>query len=143
MKTVWIPFNVPSLKNSKVATKRGVFMSKSCRKYLQKIGVKKYSASKHTFENYKSRPNLFHEAVRQMRIDLKKEPMPHIIYFHFVRDSDRKFDFHNAVQIVADLLVAHQVIEDDNMDCFIPIPSKQHDKWYCVDKSCPGVMMFY
>jgi hypothetical protein len=143
MNKIFIPFNTPSLKNSKVATKRGVFMSKTCRRYLQKLGIKKYSASKHTFENYKSRKNIFHECVRSMRIDLKEKPIPHIIFFYFVRDSRHKFDFHNAVQIVADLLVAHQVIGDDDMDSFIPMPKQIDGKWYDINKSNPGCYLFY
>lgn len=59
--------------------------------------------------------------------------------FHFVRGTKHKFDFHNAVQIVADLLVAHDFIEDDNMDCFIPIPYKINDNWFSYDKENPGV----
>jgi len=143
MPKIFIPFNVPSLKNSKVKAKNGIFPSKTCKKYLQKLGIKNYSASKRTFEGYTARFNIFHEVVRTMRIDLEQKDTPHTISFYFVRDSRRKFDFHNAVQIVADLLVAHRVIFDDDIDNFIPMPIKIDGKYYHIDKQKPGVYLYY
>ena len=142
-KIVFIPENVPSSKNSKVITPKGLFMSKTVRRYLQKIGVKKYSVSQKTVENYKTRPNLFAIAVKQMREDLKHRAMPVIVGFHFVRGSKRKFDFHNMCQVVADLLVAHDVIPDDDMTHFIPEAVKVGGKWYSVCKGKPGVYLYY
>ncbi|MDO9463726.1 MAG: hypothetical protein Q7J67_00250 [bacterium] len=140
---IHIPGNTPSLKNSKVATVKGVFHSKTVRKYLQKLGVKKYSVSKKTVENYKTRPNLFEAAVKSMRADLKKRKPPHIIGFHFVRDSKHKFDITNAMAIVCDLLVAHDVIEDDNADHLIPMPIKINNVWYQIDKEFPCCIVEY
>jgi hypothetical protein len=62
-----------------------------------------------------------------------------IISFHFVRATKHKFDFHNMVQIIADLLVAHDFIKDDDMDHFIPMPFKVKGEWYTYDKENPGV----
>lgn len=140
-KRIFIPFNCPSSKNSKVKTSRGVFNSKTVRKYLQKLGVKKYHKNEH--ENYKKRPNLFEEAVAEMKADLASEENPHVISFHFIRDSHRKFDLVNACQLICDLLVAHGVIEDDNMDCLIPAPLMIDGKWYGYDKENPGVIIDY
>jgi galactose-1-phosphate uridylyltransferase len=67
------------------------------------------------------------------------KPYPLSIGFHFVRGSKHKFDFHNAVQIIADLLVAHDFIEDDNMDCLIPYPLEINGKYYTYDSKNPGV----
>jgi hypothetical protein len=134
---IFIPFNTPSLKNSKVATKRGVFRSKTVSRYLQKIGVKKYG--KGGFENYKTRPNLFNECVEPLKKRLVPECYPVKLGLHFVRDSKRQFDFINACQIVFDLLVAHGVLPDDNMDYLIPIPLSMDGKFYSVDKVNPGV----
>jgi Holliday junction resolvase RusA-like endonuclease len=64
---------------------------------------------------------------------------PCIIEFHFVRDSKRKFDFHNMVQLPLDLMTAYDIIEDDNMDCVIPIPYTKNGKWYSVDKEKAGL----
>lgn len=134
---IFLPGNVPSLKNSKVATKHGVFHSKTVRKYLQALGVKSFSA-RSGVENYKTRPNMFEMHFRGQFDDISY-PLP--IGFHFVRSTKRQFDFHNAVQIIADLLVAHRFIEDDNMDCMIPIPMVINGKWYSVDKRQPGVIV--
>ncbi len=141
---IFIPFNVPSLKNSKIATtvgkgvkKRTILLpSKTVKKYLQKIGIKKYSRS--GVECYATRPNLFKQAIGDYFDDIK---YPARIKFYFVRDSKRKFDFHNTVQIIADLLVAHGFIEDDNMDCFIPYPMMSMGTYYRVDKNNPGVYL--
>jgi len=138
-----IQFNTPSSKNSKVATSRGVFHSKTVRKYLQKLGVKKYSVSKHTVEGYKTRPNLFEQAVILMREELKHRKPPYLIGFHFVRDSKRKFDWVNSAQIICDLLVAHNVIEDDNMDYLIPSPFLINGVWYQIDKEFPCCIVEY
>ena len=142
---IFIPHNVPSLKNSKTATtvgkgknKRSTLVhSPAVRKYLQKIGVKKYS-TRSGVENYVNRPNLFRDSIGGY---FHGVPVPVIVKFHFIRDSKRKFDFHNAVQIIADLLVAHGFIEDDNMDYFIPVPMRSNGQWYSVDPKNPGVYL--
>jgi hypothetical protein len=43
------------------------------------------------------------------------------------------------VQIVLDLMTAHNIIEDDNMDCVIPFALKIGQGFYSVDKDDPGV----
>lgn len=113
-----------------------MFHSKTVKKYLQDLGIQQFSVSKKTVLGYKTRPNVFAEYFENFNLDY---PTPIIMGFHFVRRTKHKFDFHNAVQIVADLLVAHDFIEDDNMDCFIPIPYKINDNWFSYDKENPGV----
>lgn len=138
---IFIPENTPSSKNSKVMTKRGIFHSKAVRKYLQKLGVKNYSVSKKTVECYKKRPNLFEKAVVPMRQYLKDKTPPHLIKFYFIRNSKRKFDGINAMAIICDLLVAHNVIFDDDMDNLIPSFNFINDKWYDTDKENAGVLL--
>ena len=141
---IFIPNNVPSLKNSKTMTtigkgknKRPILLpSKTVKKYLQTMGIKKYSGKK--VEDYATRPNLFRESIGDY---FQGAQLPVKVKFFFVRDSKRKFDFHNAVQIIADLLVAHGFIEDDNMDCFIPFPMMSDGEFYRVDKNKPGVFL--
>ena len=137
---IFIPENVPSLKNSKIATTKGVFMSKTCKRYLQKLGVKSYSASRREVVGYKTMPNLFENRVAVLRGFLSEfRKPPYRVDFHFVRDSKRKFDFINAVQILADLMVAHRVIADDDMDNFIPGALFFNNRWYSINKQKPGV----
>lgn len=140
---IFIPHNVPSSKNSKTpVTLPGknhstLVPAPSVKKYLQKIGIKKYSV-RNGVEGYATKPNLFRHAVGDYFQGIE---YPAKVKFFFVRDSRRKFDFHNAVQIIADLLVAHGFLKDDNMDCFIPIPMCSNGEWYRVDKNGAGVYL--
>ena len=129
---VFIPHNTPSSKNSR----QGNFMSEQCRHYLQKIGVQDYSSSKKTVTDYKTRANLF----RQLFEDegWEKPSGRAMIGVHFVRKSRHRFDWHNIVQIIFDLMTAHDLIEDDDMEWLIPVPYKRNGKWYTYDKKNPG-----
>lgn len=136
---IFIPGNVPSLKNSKIMTKRGIFHSKTVSKYLQKIGVKKYSSK--GYENYKTRPNLFLHAIGDLKKAIKGQKPPAVIGFFFIRGTRHRFDFVNVCQIICDLLVAHGVIEDDDVSHLVPIPIQINGLWYKYDKENPGVWL--
>lgn len=136
---IFIQGNVPSLKNSKVKTSRGIFPSKTVTKYLRSLGIQAYSASKKTVTEYKTKENEFKIKTQELRDYLKDKTYPVEIYFHFVRDSKRTFDFNNVNQIILDLLTAHEIILDDNMDYVIPIPYKKDGKYYTLKKEQPGV----
>lgn len=140
-KLIFIPNNVPSLKNSKVKTSRGIFSSKTVKKYLGKLGIQTYSVSKKTVTGYVRRPNKFKLLVPEFEAELEGSIPPFEIGLHFVRDSKRAFDFNNASQIIADLMVAHGIIEDDNMNYFLPYPLKINNQAYTVDKNNPGVFV--
>ena len=134
----FIEGNVPSLKNSKIKTSRGIFPSKTVMKYLQKLGIKKYSSSKKEVEGYKTRTNSFFDHIWDFPKDIE---YPIQLGFHFVRDSQRDFDFNNATQIILDLLTAHKFIEDDSMKYIIPFAYKKNGNWYSIDKENPGVFI--
>jgi len=139
---IFIPFNTPSSKNSKIATKNGVFHSKTVMKYLRNLGIQNYSVTRKTVKGYVRKPNLFLLSFKDKDLveytEAAKFP-PIKIGFHFVRDSDREADFHNLVQVVMDLLVAHHIIEDDNMNCVLPFPLEINNKYYSYNKENPGV----
>lgn len=103
MKSIYIPTNVPSSKNSKRWTGKFLIGSKTTLAY--KKNVADYYAL------YKKK---FHSMVKD------KKP-PYRVEFTFIRDSKRRFDYCNAVQIVADMMVEYGWIEDDNADIFIPV----------------------
>ena len=135
---IFVPGNIPSSKNSKVATGKGMFHSPSVRKWLQFIGVKSFSSGKKSYENYKTRPNKF-EALTESFLELKKDTgKPIFIGFHFVRDSRRKYDFHNAVQILFDLMTAHGWIEDDDTTEVYGVPFRLRGEWQTIDKENAG-----
>lgn len=132
---IFISGNVPSLKNSKQfipsrVTKNGkvirsmLIPSKTVTKYLK--------AHEYQF---------IHADIRNKFLFLSNEMNPVIIGFHFVRGTRHKFDFGNACQIIQDLMSKHGWIEDDNMDCLIPIPFMIKDKWYSYNKEDPGVYL--
>lgn len=135
--SVFIRGSVPSSKNSKVATKTGVFHSKTVGRYLREMGIMSYSVTKRIVTGYKTRPNLF--PVKELTELFKNTQMPIKVGLHFVRNNKAQFDFHNISQIIFDLLVAHGVIEDDNMSCVLPFPMEIDGKWYSIDKENPGV----
>lgn len=136
---IFIPGNVPSSKNSRINTKNGSFASKTVKSYLNNLGIQSYSSSKKLVKGYVNKPNL----IENLREDFLKQTsgkqLPLEIGFHFIRDSKRKFDFHNIVQVVLDLMTAHDLIIDDNMDCVIPFALKIDSKFYSVDKEQSGV----
>ena len=139
---IFIPGSVPSLKNSKIATAHGVFMSKTCKRYLQSLGIQSYSSSRKEVKGYKKKPNIFKELTSEVKVFLEENrSKPYLVGFHFVRDSKRKFDYINAMQILCDLMVAHGIIDDDDCDNLVPSPCNYNDKWYHIDKSNPGVYL--
>jgi hypothetical protein len=133
----FIKENIPSLKNSKISTKQGVFSSPTVQKFLRKYGIKHYSSGKKVVEVYKTIPMTF--PVEELKDLFKDSKWPIEIGFHFVRNSRHRFDFVNAVQIILDLFTAFDVIPDDSMDFVIPRAFKINDKFYTYNKENPGV----
>lgn len=101
------------------------------------MGIKKYSPTGGV-EDYKTRPNIFRESVGNFFEDA---PQPLVLGFNFVRDTQRKFDFINACQIVCDLLVAHRFVDDDDMKHLVPMPMMVNGSYYSVCKDRPGVWL--
>lgn len=137
---IFLPGNVPSLKNSKIKTSRGIFPSATVKRYLQFLGIQKYSSSKKEVKGYVNRPNLFEE-LREYFEQLQDKEPPYKLGFHFVRKDKRDFDFNNATQIIQDLLVAHDMIEDDCCRILLPFPLEMNNRFYTVDKENPGVYL--
>jgi hypothetical protein len=125
---------------------KGVFASKAVTKYLRSLGIQSYSARKKEVKGYKdeaARPNVFRECTRNLREDMKLIKKPYRIGFFFVRDSRRKFDFINSMQIILDLLVAHDVLDDDDCDNVVPYMLLLDGLWYRVNPSNPGVILYF
>jgi len=149
---IFIPHNVPSLKNSKVKTSKGIFASPTVSKYIRKLGIQGFNSRKKEVKGYvdKARPNEF-EALRVKFETMKKgKDDPLIIGYHQVRNSKRLFDFSNSVEILQDLMTAHDFIEDDNVKYVFPVPMSINGQLidqnnprafplYSVDKENPGV----
>lgn len=134
---LFIEGNVPSLKNGKIKTSKGIFSSKTVKKYLNSLGIQSYSSSKKLVKGFIKKPNEFEKTREFFKKHLKNKPYE--IGFHFNRKSKHNFDFNNANQLIADLLVAHDIIEDDDMNNFIPFAFKINNQYYTYNKNNPGV----
>mgnify|MGYP006316914865 CR=1 FL=1 len=131
----FIPGNTPSLKNSKVKTQKGIFMSKTCRNYLASLNITYYSSRDKEVRIKKGTTNKFLEAFEGWVVPDKQI----VLGFHFVRGSRHTWDLGNISQIIMDLMTAHKLIEDDNMDWVVPQAYKKDGKYYSYSKESPGV----
>ena len=149
---IFIPGNVPSLKNSKIKTARGVFSSPTVNKFIRNLNIQKFNARKKEVKGYvdPQRPNYI-EGLREEFEKMKEgKGDPIFIGYHQVRNSRRLFDFSNSVELIQDLLTAHDIIEDDNVKYVFPIPmtiegeiptieNVRKKEWFSVDTENPGV----
>lgn len=84
------------------------------------------------------------EIIRTFKRKLsQKQVVPYIIYFYFVRNSRRKFDWQNAIQGPLDLMVKYGWVEDDNCSIMVPAPIKLNGSYYRVDAKNPGVYIIF
>ena len=69
---IFIPGNIPSLKNSKVKTARGIFSSPTVNKFIRSIGIQKFNSRKKEVKGYvdPTKPNQF-EALRKEFMKMK------------------------------------------------------------------------
>lgn len=100
---IFIAGHVPSSKNSMRVGNKCLFYSKPVRRYLAA-----------TAKEWKEHATAF----RQLYDSL---PKPVSVELKFIRGSRHRFDYINACQIIADLMVKNGWVEDDNADCFTPI----------------------
>lgn len=118
--SVFIPGNVPSSKNSKVWTGKRLVMSKTVQRYLKENQW--YWSNRNVISAFKK---VFNSKQR-----------PRKVSFIFIRDSKRRFDYVNVLQLPLDLMVRYGWINDDNADEIIPVLKK-----YQYNKSDPGVII--
>jgi len=120
LKWIFIPGNVPSLKNSKRIIKCGgmsrLVPSKAHEDYVKAVEWELKAKGL---------------AFRRMAQGL---PKPLYVLLRFIRNSRHKFDFTNATDTVQDLIVNAGWIDDDNVTEMIPFYAG-----YAYDKENPGV----
>jgi hypothetical protein len=120
---IFIPYNVPSSKNSRRNFGKFSLLSKNAQNYLD-ITKAIYKDNKEEFLKM-----------------LKGKEKPYLIGMHFVRGSKHKADFQNLVQLPLDIMQKEGInwLENDSVeDCF-PIPFEIDGKLYSYDKDNPGV----
>lgn len=99
-----IGLNVPSKKNSKIITKNKRVISSKLVQY---------------YERWCS-PILKQQLPTWQKI-IQNKPLPLKVSFYFYRDSKRKWDFVNIVQVLADLMQKEGYLIDDDTKNFIPL----------------------
>lgn len=148
---IYIPYNVPSSKNSREVKSRHTGFSDCCNSKYQKLGKGVYKCLKcgsicklgtriildysktcyAYFENTKfyfiKERNTFHNMNLQYPVDLG---------FFYFRDSKRIFDGINAAQVLCDQMVKNDWVKDDNMQYI-----RHHDLGYEVNKAAAGVII--
>ncbi len=118
---IFIPHNVPSSKNG-----RGAFNGKAIQSHL----CVKYK--KNTEIHWK----VFKSRFLKM---IEGKEKPYKIEMFFVRDSKRRFDHHNLVQLPFDQMTKFGWIDDDNSDEVLSFPP--YPKAYAIDKNIPGIII--
>lgn len=99
-----IGLNVPSKKNSKIITKSKRVISSKLVQYYERWATPLLKQQLPTWQ--------------QM---IQNKPLPLKVSFYFFRDSKRKWDFVNIVQVIADLMQKEGYLIDDDTKNFIPL----------------------
>lgn len=127
LKGIFIPGNVPSLKNNKKIIQ---IRPKGRPPIPRLVPSDRHAAYAKAVANH----FLYHKQA--FRNAAKTLPKPLRIAFQFIRDSRRAFDYTNAMDTVQDLMVEHGWIPDDNCNEMIPVPVP-----YLYSKERPGVII--
>ena len=96
--------NVPSKKNSKIITKSKRVISSKLVQYYERWAT----------------PRLMEQLPIWQKM-IQNKPFPLKVSFYFYRDSKRKWDFVNIIQIIADLMQKEGYLIDDDTKNFIPL----------------------
>lgn len=121
---IFIKGNVPSLKNSKQFYKN---------KKTGKLFISTSDTVKKYLSLYEYQWNL-EENKKKFKKLIKNKEKPYKIAFYFTRDTKRRFDYINIVQLPLDLMQKFGWIEDDDSTNVIP-----YFLGYEVDKENAGV----
>lgn len=112
--------HVPSSKNSRVKTSRGIFPSKATSKWRKES-------------------RYWWDAQRDQFLLQSSEPL--IMGAHFIRKTKHKYDWVNPLQTIQDEMVAQGWITDDNVSKLIPIPFRINGEFSTVDPENSGVIL--
>jgi hypothetical protein len=123
---IFIPNNVPSSKNSRQligGDKPMNIESNLCRQYR------------------KANNGIYFDKAKEFSRQAKTKQKPLNVYMFFIRTSKRRFDYHNACQLVFDLMTEYGWIDDDNADEVLLTPPV-FGKGYSVNKNNGGVFIW-
>lgn len=134
---IFIPGNIPSVKNSKVM---GKYPSKTVQKWLRLYGIQSYHTGKKQVRFFKTIPKQydFEELMKPIK---RLTNYPTKLGFYFIRGTKHSCDFHNMCQIIADLMVSFDIIPDDDMNHLLIFPLELNGKYFDYDKENPGLLI--
>ena len=128
---IFIPGNVPSLKNSKIIIGIGK-PCQCCKRKPNRVLISSKSVRQWQKDTAK-----YWEKYRQEFLDmLAVSEAPHRIAFKFVRKTRHRFDYTNAADTIQDEMVHQNWLEDDNATIIRPVFRK-----FKYDKYKPGVFI--
>jgi hypothetical protein len=110
--------NVPSLKNNKIATKGRAIVSNPTIARWQKLSLDDWVKHKAAFKL------------------LAGSKCPLFIHLTFIRERDNTWDFTAPTETIADEMVKHNWLNDDNIYEFVPCFGKPR-----IDRMNPGVII--
>ena len=131
---IFIPGNVPALKNSKQIIQIPIKGARACPLCKHKKGRPMLTSGKRHKEYVKATMGHWIQGAYIFKTAAKDMPRPLHITFFFHRKSRHQFDYTNALDTLQDLMVEHGWIPDDNAYEMIPVISG-----YEYDKDKPGV----
>lgn len=152
-KAIFLPFNTPSLKNSKKIVQMNTKLSVCHKKELKKGSDNVWYCSQCDKPAQRlTRPSLISSdlvqeyekninpvlASNKAKWDsiVSETSFPLIVGFYFIRDSRRSFDFVNSCQVVLDLMVNNCYMPDDSMIYIVPDFLGYH-----IDQERPGAII--
>lgn len=132
---IFIPGQIPSLKNSKVM---GKYPSKTVQKWLRTFGIQSYNSRRKEVNYFKRIPKLydFTEICKPIK-ECTNYPIK--LGFHFVRKTRGTWDFNNCNHILTDLMTATNIIPDDDITHILPFPVLRGAKYWSYNPDSPGV----
>lgn len=134
---MFIPGEIPSLKNSKVM---GKFTPPTVKKWLRTFGISSYNSRRKEVNYFVKIPAKYNfKEICQEIANYKDYPI--LMGFHFIRGSKRNWDFNNANHVITDLMTAFDIIPDDSTNYLLPFPLLIDGKFYSYNKDNPGVII--
>lgn len=104
---IFIPFNVPSKKNSRNVTTK---INKSGSRYAGIINSKVYK------EYYAKSSGFWVGFKPRFKNLLAGKPNPYCIGLHFIKNTNHIFDFIGPTETIQDLMVEFNWVDDDNIN---------------------------
>lgn len=149
-KTIYLHGNIPSSKNSKEIMSMYTGKSECCNaeydrktKICSKCLKTTKSAKKPVLHNSKLVQSYIEKNTQQyidkksLFLELSKNKNnPLFVGFYIIRDSYRRYDYINCMQIVCDLMVKNKWIVDDSTDYIVPVFLGTHK-----DTSAAGIII--